>query len=470
MTVRKRDGSIEPFDTAKIVRAIRKAEKSTKTQSIDDASMEKLVKFVIAKISKLDEPIEIEDIQDAVEDSLMKHNFYDIERTFRDYRVEHDKIRFKSFRINQEMEEKLAATNVQNSNANMDEASFGGRKGEMINSYLKNEALDYRISPKFSKLHENNHIYEHDLDSWSLGLHNCLSIPFDDLLSSKVQTRQTDIRKAGSVSSALQLVAVYFQLQSLQQFGGVAATHLDTTLVPYVRKSFMKHFKDGLKYVEEKNDVEITNIVNEVVGSTVVLDDIDSKKSRIVEDISINDKAYKKYAKAWRFAIDMTKKECEQGVEALLHNLNSLQSRSGNQLPFSSINYGLETSDEGRMIVTAILNNTIRGVGNGATSIFPCQIFQLKDGVNTKEGEPNYDLFQLALKSTAKRMYPNYVNCDWSVQQEGFKKSQDIKARALKALETDGDVLKKIAKLPRAVQETLGFHIEDDGSDEVTIE
>lgn len=276
MTVRKRDGSIEPFDTTKIVKAIRKAEKSTKTQSIDDASMEKLVKFVMARVSKLDEPIEIEDIQDAVEDSLMKHNFYDIERTFRDYRVEHDKIRFKSFRINQEMEEKLAATNVQNSNANMDEASFGGRKGEMINSYLKNEALNYRISPKFSKLHENNHIYEHDLDSWSLGLHNCLSIPFDDLLSSKVLTRQTDIRKAGSVSSALQLVAVYFQLQSLQQFGGVAATHLDTTLVPYVRKSFMKHFKDGLKYVEEKEDLEITNIVNEIVGSTVVLDDAEN--------------------------------------------------------------------------------------------------------------------------------------------------------------------------------------------------
>lgn len=140
-----------------------------------------------------------------------------------------------------------------------------------------------------------------------------------------------------------------------------------------------------------------------------------------------------------------------------------------NQLPFSSINYGLETSDEGRMVVTAILNNTIRGVGNGATSIFPCQIFQLKDGVNTKEGEPNYDLFQLALKSTAKRMYPNYVNCDWSVQQDGFRKSQDIKARALKSLEKD-EILQKIAKLPKAVQETLGFYIEDDGSDEVTIE
>ena len=148
---------------------------------------------------------------------------------------------------------------------------------------------------------------------------NCVSVPMDELLSSKVYTRQTMIRPAGSINTAFQLVAVYFQLQSLQQFGGVAATHLDWTLVPYVRKSFMKHFKDGLKYVEDKSDKEVEEIVKTIKGD----------KNREIIDISINDKEYKAYKKAWKYALDMTIKETNQAAEGMLHNLNSLQSRSG---------------------------------------------------------------------------------------------------------------------------------------------
>lgn len=142
-----------------------------------------------------------------------------------------------------------------------------------------------------------------------------------------------------------------------------------------------------------------------------------------------------------------------------------------NQLPFSSINYGTCTLLEGRIIIESILNTTIKGTGNGMTSIFPCQIFQLKEGINTKEGEPNYDLFQLALKSSSKRMYPNYVNCDWSVQKSAFDKSQQIKKEVLEKLAKENpQFLKEIAKLPYDIQETLGFHIEDDGTDDIIIE
>jgi len=145
--------------------------------------------------------------------------------------------------------EKLEARNVQNQNANVDEHSFGGRIGEASSYMTKQYALDNLVSKMARENHEGNMIYIHDLDAYAVGSHNCLSIPFDDLLANGFNTRQTDVRPAGSVNTAFQLVAVIFQLQSLQQFGGVSATHLDWTMVPYVRKSFYKHWKDGLIYL-----------------------------------------------------------------------------------------------------------------------------------------------------------------------------------------------------------------------------
>lgn len=223
---------------------------------------------------------------------------------------------------------------------------------------------------------------------------NCLTVPFDDILSKGFKTRNTDVRPANSINTAMQLVAVVFQLQSLQQFGGVSASHLDWTMVPYVRKSFYKHFKDGLKYCEDETIV--FNLDN-------------------VENVSIEDDVYKCHGKAYKYAMDMTLKEVHQAVEGMFHNLNTLQSRSGNQLPFTSINYGTCTLIEGRMIIKELLEVSMEGLGaHGVTSIFPCGIFQCMKGVNRKPGEPNYDLFRLALKATTLRIYPNYANVDWS--------------------------------------------------------
>ena len=301
-----------------------------------------------------------------------------------------------------EIKEKVMASNVQNQNANVDEHSFGGRMGEARNSIMKKYALDYIMSDLSKNNHLNNEVYVHDLDSYAVGEHNCLTIPFDDLLKNGFNTRQADVRPANSVNTAMQLVAVIFQLQSLQQFGGVSASHLDWTMVPYVRKSFYKHFRDGFKYIYEKN---------EEIG-------IDHP-----EDKSIEDEFYKQYDKAYKYAMDLTTKETQQAVEGMYHNLNTLQSRSGNQLPFTSINYGTCTLPEGRMVTKALLEGSLKGVGKvHKTPIFPCGIFQCMKGVNRKEGEPNYDLFKLALKSTAKRLYPNYANVDWSVN-EGYDRN-----------------------------------------------
>lgn len=235
-----------------------------------------------------------------------------------------------------------------------------------------------------------------DLDNYALGNHNCLTIPFDDLLANGFNTRQTDVRPANSINTAFQLVAVIFQLQSLQQFGGCSASHLDWTMVPYVRKSFRKHFFDGLEFLYEPNEYEI-------------------KTEDLNIDLSIESDDYKYFSKAYKYAMKMTSRELSQAVEGMYHNLNTLQSRSGNQLPFTSINYGTCTLPEGRMVTRALLEGSIKGVGKfHKTPIFPCGIFQYHKEINGKPGTPNYDLFKLALESTARRLYPNYVNCGWS--------------------------------------------------------
>ena len=400
MTVEKRDGQIKEFDPTKIIAAVSKAAKSCKVD-IPQETMTKILKYVTAKVSKLDEPINVEDIQDAIEEALMKYNLFETEICFHDYRKKREADRFKKLKITKEITQKLNAENVVNQNANLDESSFGGRKGEAESALLKQMALDYYISPKFAKNHINNRIYIHDLDSYVIGMHNCLSIPFDELLRNGFKTRQVFIRPAGSINTAYQLVAVLFQLQSLQQFGGVSATHFDWTMVPYVRKSFYKHYKDGKKWLSINKKFEL------------------SKEK--IEQTSINDKKVYTNKKARKYALEMVKKELNQAAEGLLHNLNSLQSRSGNQLPFSSINYGTCTLPEGRLVIRSILESSIKGVGNGATSIFPCQIFQLMDGVNTSPKDKNYDLFELAIECTSKRLYPNYCNCDWS-NDVGFNK------------------------------------------------
>ena len=299
------------------------------------------------------------------------------------------------------IKEKVEASNVQNQNANMDEHSFGGRMGEARSELMKDYALNYLVSDMAKENHLNNEIYIHDLDSYAVGMHNCLTVPFDHFLANGFNTRQTDVRPARSINTAMQLVAVIFQLQSLQQFGGVSASHLDWTMVPYVRLSFKKHFNDGLKYIEH-SDILCGDEFN---------------------DISIDDYKYKINPDAYQYAMDMTEKELMQAVQGMYHNLNTLQSRSGNQLPFTSINYGTCTLPEGRMVTKALLEGSIEGVGKvRKTPIFPCGIFQCMKGVNREPGDPNYDLFQLALKSTAQRLYPNYVNVDWSVNA-GYDKN-----------------------------------------------
>lgn len=393
MRVIKRDGRSVEFNREKIKNAVLAAFKEVDKEISQEAKNK--ASDIASYINGLEiESIPVENIQDIVEDKLMASKRKDVAKAFILYRNDRSRIRENKSQLMKDITEKLMATNVQNQNANVDEKSFGGRVGEASDAVLKKYALDNCMSEMAKDNHLNNKIYIHDLNSYAVGSHNCLSVPFDKLLANGFNTRQTDVRPAQSVNTAFQLVAVIFQLQSLQQFGGVSATHLDWTMVPYVRKSFYKHWKDGMKYVEHTDPC---------------CDNANSDK------ISIDDMGYKEFDGAYQYAMDMTKKEVYQAVEGLYHNLNTLQSRSGNQLPFTSINYGTCTLPEGRMVIKALLDVSIKGIGKlHKTSIFPCGIFQCMKGVNRESGDPNYDLYRLALRSTAQRLYPNYANVDWS--------------------------------------------------------
>lgn len=395
----KRDGRVVEFDSDKIYNAILKAFNETGELTSEDYDC---INRIVEEISNTNKPeVNVEEIQDIVEKKLMHSKRKDVAKLYILYRNERTKIREKNTRLTKSISEKLKASNVQNQNANVDEKSFGGRIGAATSEVMKDYAMNYCMSEMAVKNHKGNMIYVHDLDHYAVGDHNCMSIPFDDLLANGFNTRQTDVRPAQSVNTAFQLLAVLFQLQSLQQFGGVSATHLDWTMMPYVRKSFWKHYKDGAKYIE--------NATEEL--------HIDCKP----EELSIEDNWYKNcFPKAYKYALDMTTREVYQAVEGMYHNLNTLQSRSGNQLPFTSINYGTCTTAEGRMITKAVLDVSIKGIGKlHKTPIFPCGIFQCMNGVNRKQDDPNYDLFRLALKSTAIRLYPNYANVDWS-GNEGY--------------------------------------------------
>lgn len=301
MRVIKRNGSEVDFDRGKIIAAIIKAFREQ--HGTADGDMMTCANKIADEIESLakTKDLNVEEIQDIVERKLMNTKYKEVAKAYINYRYLHGMARDQYREMMNAVAEKLTATNVQNQNANVDEASFGGRIGEAADVVMKKYALEYLVSPMARENHENNEIYIHDLNSYAVGSHNCLSIPFDDLLVKGFNTRQTDVRPAQSINTAFQLVAVIFQIQSLQQFGGVSATHLDWTMVPYVRKSFYKHWKTAMKYIH---------------GVQVFDEDV------YHDGLGIEDDEYYKYGHGvYNYALDMTVAECKQAVEGMYHNL-----------------------------------------------------------------------------------------------------------------------------------------------------
>ena len=317
ITVLKRNGDYVPFDKKKILSAINKAflDVDGRLYETDTAAD---IAADIEKDCENKDIISIEQIQDKVEEYLMRSERPDVARAYIRYRYKRQIARQASDTFMKAIGEKLSGAVIDNQNANVDEHSFGGRKGEADNILMKKYALDNIISSMARRNHENNRIYIHDLSDYAVGSHNCLSIPFDQLLANGFNTRQGDIRPANSINTAFQLLAVIFQLQSLQQFGGVSATHLDWTMVPYVRKSFYKHYCDGIKYVSHQNYYWIPGSIGD---QKVPEENWKNMTKFMSESFQIDDTYAYCDKQAYQYAMDMTERELQQAVEGMYHNL-----------------------------------------------------------------------------------------------------------------------------------------------------
>ncbi|WFR64062.1 anaerobic ribonucleoside triphosphate reductase [Paenibacillus amylolyticus] len=275
-------------------------------------------------------------------------------------------------------------------NANLNGDSFSGKMSRLGSETAKWHALRHVLPEELAQAVENGDLYVHDLDQYALGTTNCIFIPFDRLLAAGFNTGNGSVRTPQTIMSAMALVAIIFQSQQNSQYGGVSANKIDWDLAPYVQRSFRKHYRKGQR----------------LFGEHVLLED---------EQLHLDSiEAKNQCPRAYAFAYEETELETGQAAESLIHNLNTMSSRAGGQIPFTSLNYGLCTSAEGRLVSRSLLEATIRGLGNGETPVFPQHIFQCKQGVNQAQGEPNYDLFRLAVTCSSRRMYPNFVNVDAS--------------------------------------------------------
>lgn len=400
MEIIKRDGSKQEFKRGKIVSAIIGAMTDDIKNGVD-FQLANQIALDIEEIAQ-EKSYTVEEIQDIIEELLMCYNRQNAARLFIRYRYEHEKNRERKSEVERKIMDVIKCTDVKNANANVDEYSFGGRKFESCAVVHKDIALNELMRPEVAAAHRQNKVYQHDLDSYSVGMHNCLFIDFQQLLKNGFETRNGDVRPPRSLSTAFQQMAVIFQCQSQVQFGGVASMHIDVDLAEFVDMSFTKYYKTGLQYISGKSEEEIKDLIGDN------------------EIITITDNRYKVLdPKVWRYAYDMLEKEGRQSAQGFYHNLNTLESRAGSQLPFTSINFGRDTSAQGRLISKWLLEASLDGIGKlHKTSIFPISIFQYKKGVNAHPGDPNYDLKKLAIKSLCKQIYPNIVNGDFTNHQE----------------------------------------------------
>lgn len=403
LMVTKRDGRDEIFNPDKISNAITKAFIDVDgKESVESA---KISHDIAAYISAIKESkMSVEEIQDVVEQQLMETDRKDVAKAYILYRNERTKARDRNSKLVKKVMERINSEVDNRSNANVDEKSFSGREKEASSDIGKMMALEfYGLSDEVASAHKEWLIYQHDLEKAVYGIHNCLFLNFQEIFNYGFRTRNGDVRPPTSFSTACQLVAVAFQCQSQVQFGGVGSIHLDYDLAPFVKMSFHKHFLDGCKYVA-KFDADI-------------IDEWDKWIKQ--HNPNVDDWHFKSISDAYQYAADMLEKEGKQAAQGLYHNLNTLESRQGSQVPFTSINLGRDVSPEGRLVTKWIMEASIDGIGKyHTTSIFPISIFQYKAGDNANKDDRNYDLKQLALESMSKRIYPNWCNCDWSQANE----------------------------------------------------
>lgn len=401
ITVVKRDGRLVPFDETKITLAISKALKC----SPKDLAV--LINEITSQITQT--KISVEEIQDLVEKALINHNYADAAKAYILYRNERTKRREAHSDLNKTISSLVSSEasdlDLKRENANIDGNAPMGIMLQFGSEVSKKFALENLIEPEQARAHQEGLIHIHDLNLYSVCF-NCCQIPAGKLLKQGFSTGHGYIREPNSIQTAAALMCIIIQSNQNSMFGGQAIPLFEYDLAPYVMKSYFKNLKELAQYEGISLDISSLEAYSQDNNTIIDYNPFSSP---------IEQKIYQEARK-------LTEKQTYQAMEALIHNLNTMQSRAGAQTPFSSINYGTGTTLEQRLVIKSVLEATDAGMGSGETPIFPVQVFKVLDGTNTKEGDPNYDLFQLACKVSAKRLFPNFTFINAPYNYQFYKK------------------------------------------------
>ncbi|MGE9984810.1 anaerobic ribonucleoside triphosphate reductase [Desulfovibrio sp. SGI.169] len=435
-TIIKRDGASAPFDSVKILNAITKANQAVGGEDMSPTDL----LFVTEKVcKKLEERNlrHVEEIQDVVEESLIQYDYAKTAKAYILYRAEHAKIRNAESYL-MDIYKKLTYSpaireDIKRENANIDGDTAMGTMLKYGSEGSKFFIDNYILPKDASAAHANGDIHIHDKDFYML-TETCCQIDLIPLFKNGFSTGHGYLREPNSIESYSALACIAIQANQNEMHGGQSVPHFDFAMAPGVAKTYAKEYRKAfcacLRIAGGLDAASAATLTEELLKAaglrpTVAIDRAGAEAlARALDErapAEWRELAGRAHAYAAEEALGNTDRRVYQAMEALIHNLNTMNSRAGAQVPFSSINYGTDVSVEGRMVVKNLLHATQAGLGNGETSIFPVQIFKVKEGVNYNPGDPNYDLFKLAMETSAKRLFPNFSFIDAPFNLQYYK-------------------------------------------------
>lgn len=446
LTVIKRNGKKVNFDETKIALSIKKGFDSVEVDIDDDdkerkyttKDVQKVYQAVLKrleKISKETDKIKIEEIQDLIEEELSKKGYEDVYKSFSEYRERRNQSRqlfFEDKKTHKFLKslENLGLKSANEEDAKRENANIDGNSpmGTMLQygaTVSKEFAKAYLMKPEYATMHDNGTIHIHDMDFLAMGTTTCCQINLERLFKNGFDTGHGYVRPPQDISTYGSLAAIVVQANQNDQHGGQAIPALDYYLAPGVLKTFKKQFKQTIyDFLDLDGFLPVVN-VDRIIREIDKVESIEIDVEEFSDYQKGSERIQEIFKKAYEKAIQKTDRATQQTMEAFIHNLNTMHSRAGAQVPFSSVNFGTDTSAEGRMVIKNFLLATERGLGNGETPIFPVSIFKVKEGVNFNKEDKNYDLFRLACEVSAKRLFPNFAFID-APFNKAFYKEGDI--------------------------------------------
>ena len=438
LKVIKRNGKKVDFDGTKIAIAIKKGFDSIKNEELDEPKYEekdihKVYNEVIKKIEKnYEDKITIENIQDLIVEVMRKKHYEDVADSFSEYRERRnisremffdDKKRHKFLKTLEGLGLKSAhEEDLKRENANIDGDTAMGTMLQYGSTVSKEFTKAYLMKEKFADAHDAGDIHIHDMDFMAMGTTTCCQIDLNKLFKGGFSTGHGHLREPNDIMSYGALAAIAIQSNQNDQHGGQSIPAFDYFMAPGVLKTFKKQLKqniyDLLDFSDFKHFISMDKVATDIDKLKTIEINVDEIFAKYYNE---SDEVKRLFNMSYDKALAKTDRITYQAMEAFIHNLNTMHSRAGAQVPFSSVNFGTDTSPEGRMVIKNYLLSLDSGLGNGETPIFPVSIFKVKEGINYNEGEPNYDLFKLSCKVSAKRLFPNFSFLDSTFNKQYYK-------------------------------------------------